>query len=126
MMEFDVSSTAAFLPITTYVLALGLGPVVGGPLSEARGRWFVWALAVVGGFFFCLCCGFVHSFALLCTLRFFAGFFYGPSLAIGAGVLAEVYRPIERGLPASIYILSPFLGPGLGWVTSLFPSTLLS
>ena len=114
MIEFGVSSTAAFLPITTYVLALGLGPVIGGPLSEVCGRWPVWMLAVVVGGFFCMCCGFVRSFAGLCALRFFAGFFYGPSLAIGAGVLAELYRPIERGLPASLYILSPFLGPGLG------------
>ncbi len=114
MEEFGVSSTVAFLPITTYVLALGLGPVIGGPLSETAGRKAVWYLAAVLGGIFSLGCAVVNSFAGLCIMRFLAGFFYGPSLSIGAGVLSEVYLPVDRGMPSSLYILSPFLGPGLG------------
>ncbi|KAJ2988147.1 hypothetical protein NUW58_g4129 [Xylaria curta] len=99
--EFGVSGTVAFLPLTTYVLALGLGPVVGGPLSESGRpksglRWG------------------------LCILRFLVGFVYGPSLSIGSGFLAETYTPAERGLPSLLYILSPFLGPGLGPVLGVF------
>jgi len=71
------------------------------------------AAAVLGGLF-SLGAGFTTSFAGLCVLRFLAGFVYGPSLAIGSGYLAEAYKPVERALPSSIYILSPFLGPGLG------------
>lgn len=46
--------------------------------------------------------------------RLLSGFFYGPTLAIGSGVLQEVYLPLERGLPGALFVLSPFLGPGLG------------
>ncbi|UQC83828.1 major facilitator superfamily transporter [Colletotrichum lupini] len=100
--EFGVSSTAAFLPLSLYVLALGLGPVLGGPLSETAGRQAVHIIAVVfGGLFL-------------------SGFFYGPVLAIGSGVLNETYLPVERGLPSTIFILSPFLGPGLGPVLGSF------
>ncbi|KAK7754025.1 hypothetical protein SLS62_004124 [Diatrype stigma] len=120
MDEFHVSSTVAFLPITTYVMALGLGPVLGGPLSETAGRKAVWYMAAFLGGLFALSCGLVHNFAGLCILRFLSGFFYGPGLAVGAGVLAEVYLPLDRGGPASVYTLSPFLGPGLGPVLGVF------
>ncbi|KAI0404379.1 major facilitator superfamily domain-containing protein [Xylaria palmicola] len=117
---FGVSSTVAFLPLTTYVLALGLGPVIGGPLSETAGRKTVYVGSAIIGGLFSLGAGFTTSFAGLCVLRFFAGFAYGPSLAIGSGFLAETYTPAERGLPSLLYILSPFLGPGLGPVIGVF------
>ncbi|KAI1821081.1 MFS general substrate transporter [Xylaria intraflava] len=118
--EFGVSSTVAFLPLSTYVLALGMGPVLGGPLSETAGRKTVYLVAAVAGGLFSLGAGFTTSFAGLCILRFLAGFAYGPSLSIGSGFLAEVYTPAERGTPASLYILSPFLGPGFGPVLGVF------
>ncbi|KAF5517592.1 Fluconazole resistance protein 1 [Colletotrichum aenigma] len=114
MDEFKISSTAAFLPLSLYVLALGLGPVLGGPLSESAGRQAVHIVAVVFGGLFALGAGFTETFAGLCILRFLSGFFYGPVLAVGSGVLNETYLPVERGLPSTIFILSPFLGPGLG------------
>ncbi|KAJ8105640.1 hypothetical protein ONZ43_g7346 [Nemania bipapillata] len=118
--EFGVSSTVAFLPLTTYVIALGLGPVLGGPLSETAGRKAVYIGAASLGGLFALGAGFTTSFAGLCILRFFAGFAYGPSLSIGSGFLAETFTPAERGIPSLIYILSPFLGPGFGPVLGVF------
>ncbi|KAI3546453.1 major facilitator superfamily transporter [Colletotrichum abscissum] len=118
--EFGVSSTAAFLPLSLYVLALGLGPVLGGPLSETAGRQAVHIIAVVFGGLFALGSGLTNSFSGLCMMRFLSGFFYGPVLAIGSGVLNETYLPVERGLPSTIFILSPFLGPGLGPVLGSF------
>ncbi|KAI0437438.1 MFS general substrate transporter [Xylaria telfairii] len=118
--EFGVSSIVAFLPLTTYVLALGLGPIVGGPLSETVGRKVVYIGAAALGGLFTLGAGFTTSFAGLCVLRFFAGFAFGPSLSIGSGFLSETYIPAERGLPSLLFILSPFLGPGFGPVLGVF------
>lgn len=123
MEDFSISSTVAFLPLSLYVFALGLGPVLGGPLSEVAGRQSVFAMAVVLGGLFALGSGLTSSFAGLCIMRFLSGFFYGPSLSIGSGVLQETYLPIERGLPSAIYILSPFLGPGFGYVFMDGPCT---
>lgn len=113
MEEFGVSSTVAFLPLSVYVFALGLGPVIGGPLSEVAGRQAVYITAVVFGGLFALGSGLTSSFVGLCIMRFLSGFFSGPSLSVGSGVLNETYLPIERGLPSTLFILSPFLGPGL-------------
>lgn len=114
MQEFGVSSTVAILPLSLYVLALGLGPVIGGPLSETVGRYPVYFGTTLFGTLFSLGAGFCQSFAGLCVLRFLAGFSFGPSLAIGGGTINETFKPAQRAVPSTIYILAPFLGPGLG------------
>jgi MFS family permease len=113
MAEFDVTTTQAILPLSMYVFALGLGPVVGGPMSETVGRYPVFLFGLMGGTLFTLGAGFVHSFAGLCILRFLAGFCLAPSLAISTGTINEMYKPVDRGLPSTFFILMPFLGPGI-------------
>lgn len=66
MERFGVSSTVAFLPLSLYVFALGLGPVLGGPLSEVAGRKAVFVLAVVLGGLFALGSAVNNSFVGLC------------------------------------------------------------
>ncbi|KAK8068811.1 polyamine transporter 4 [Apiospora phragmitis] len=116
MTQFGVSSTVAFLPLSLYVLSLGVGPVLGVRCP----KWPDGASSPILGGLFSLACGFTRSFVGLCIMRFLAGFFYAPSLAVGSGVLNEIYYPAERGLPMALFILSPFLGPGLGPVVGVF------
>jgi hypothetical protein len=123
--EFGVNTTQSILPVSMYVFALGLGPVVGGPLSETVGRYPVYLLSAPLGALFTLGAGFTHSFVALCILRFLAGFCFSPSLAIATGTINETYKPAQRALPSALFILMPFLGPGLGYVSLLpqsFPS----
>ncbi|KGO70278.1 Major facilitator superfamily domain, general substrate transporter [Penicillium italicum] len=120
MEEFGVSSTVAILPLSLYVLALALGPIVGGPLSETVGRYPVYIGTMSLGTLFTLGVGFCPTFAGICVLRFLAGFCYAPTLAIAAGTLNETFEPVHRALPSAIFILTPFLGPGLGPVIGSF------
>ena len=113
--EFGVTTTQSILPLSLYVFALALGPVVGGPLSETIGRLPVYLGGLIGGALFTLGAGFVHSFAGLNILRFLAGALFAPSLAIAAGTINEMYHPQQRGLPSTLYALMPFLGPGIAY-----------
>ena len=114
--EFGVTATQSILPLSLYVFALALGPVVGGPLSETVGRLPIYIGGLIGGGLFTLGAALVHNFAGLKILRFLAGVFFAPSLAIGAGTINEMYQPQHRGLPATLFILMPFLGPGIAYV----------
>ncbi|KAI8654823.1 MFS domain-containing protein [Fusarium keratoplasticum] len=120
MTEFNVSSTVALLPLTMYVLALGFGPVIGGPLSETIGRYTIYAASVPLGAFFTIGAGFVHNMGGLCFLRFMAGLCWGPVLAVAPGTLSETFTPKNRGPVSAVFILMPFLGPGLGPVIGSF------
>lgn len=116
MEEFGVGSTVAVLPLSLYVLALGLGPLIGGPLSETVGRYPVYVGTVLLGSIFTVGVALSETFWAVCVLRFLAGFCFASSLAIAAGTINETFRPEKRAIPSIIFILAPFLGPGLGHV----------
>lgn len=118
MEEFGVGSTVAILPLSLYVLALGLGPVIGGPLSETIGRYPVYIGTLFLGSVFTVGVALSETFMAVCILRFLAGFCFAPSLAIAAGTINETFKPAKRAIPSIIFILTPFLGPGLGQVLS--------
>ncbi|KAK7425165.1 hypothetical protein QQX98_000079 [Neonectria punicea] len=120
MDEFHVSSTVALLPLTMYVLALGFGPVIGGPLSETIGRYPVYVGSVPLGAVFAVGAGFSHDIGALCFLRFMSGLCWGPVLAVASGSLVETFGPRSRGPVSAVFILMPFLGPGLGPVIGSF------
>lgn len=116
MEKFDVGTTVALLPLSLYVLALGFGPILGAPLSETYGRKIVYLCSPPLAALFTLGAGFSNTFAAFVICRFFAGFFFSPALAVGAGTNADVFRLHERAVPTVLYITSPFLGPSLGFV----------
>lgn len=118
MDKFSISSTEAILPVTLYPIALGFGPIVGGPLSETVGRLPVYAGALILGALFILGAGLANQFSALCVLRFLAGFCWAPVLAVAPGSLAETFEPRVRGFVFALCILMPFLGPGLGYLSS--------
>lgn len=114
--EFHISTTVAILPLSLYVLAVGLGPILVAPLSETYGRWYVYVISTPVAVLFTLGAGFSQNIGSLCTMRFFAGLAFSPSLAVGGGTIADVIKAKERSTPTSLYFFSPFLGPSLGYV----------
>ena len=114
MKRFDVSSTVALLGLSLYVLGLGFGPVLAAPISETLGRRVVYFVSLPLAAFFTLGAGFSQNFASLAILRFLAGCFGSPVLAVGAGTIVDTWEPIDRAATSAAFLLSPFLGPALG------------
>lgn len=114
MIEFDVSRSVAILLVSLYVVAQGFGPVIGGPLSETVGRHPVYLFSLPLGALFTLGTGFTHNFAGLCILRFLTGMCWGPVLAVAPATIQETWPAETRGPSSALFILTAFLGPGLG------------
>ncbi|CAH0024439.1 unnamed protein product [Clonostachys rhizophaga] len=100
MVEFSVSRTVAILCLALYVLALAFDPVIGVLFTIGASQ--------------------ATNFATLCVLRLFSGFYWGPTLAVTAGSIIEVFRAEARGPVSAIIVLMVFLGPGLGPVIGAF------
>lgn len=117
--SFSVSRTVAFLPLTLYVIGLGLGPTIAAPLSEQFGRSIVYKVSVPVSILFLLGCGLSKSFASLCVCRLLAGTAGAPVLAIGSGTNADLFAPHDRALWSALSTMMPLLGPARKYIVHL-------
>ncbi|KAG6878232.1 hypothetical protein C0993_010354 [Termitomyces sp. T159_Od127] len=113
--EFGVTSTAIIAMMTSvFVLGYAVGPLFLGPLSEIFGRSRVLQLSNLWYLVWNLGCGFAQNKSQLIAFRLLAGLGGSAPLAIGGGVIGDVWHPEERGKAISIYSLAPLLGPVVG------------
>ncbi|KAJ9660548.1 hypothetical protein H2198_002485 [Neophaeococcomyces mojaviensis] len=100
--------------LSIFVLAYAIGPLFLGPLSEVFGRTKVLYLAYLFFLVFCLACGFAQTQGQLLAFRFIAGLGGSAPLAIGPGVLADLWPAEKRGKAFGLYTAGPLLGPAIG------------
>ncbi|KAF9654303.1 MFS polyamine transporter [Thelephora ganbajun] len=113
--EFHITNPVeAVLTVSIFVLAYAFGPLLFAPLSEIHGRVRLLQATNVLFLAFNLGCGFTRNKAQLTVLRFMAGLGGGAPVAIGGGLISDVWRPEERGKALSLYLLAPVLGPVVG------------
>ncbi|KAF9560806.1 MFS general substrate transporter [Agrocybe pediades] len=114
-MQFGITSTA-LISMTTSIFVLGyaFGPLFLGPLSEIFGRSRVFQLSNLFFMAWNLGCGFAQNRKQLIGFRFVAGLGGSAPLAVGGGILGDMWAPEERGRAIAIYSLAPLLGPVVG------------
>ncbi|KAM3423626.1 hypothetical protein BST61_g1049 [Cercospora zeina] len=113
--EFAVGTEVATLGISVFLVALGLGPLLWAPLSEAYGRkmtvpvpYFVSAMFAFGG-------GAAKDIqALLIICRFWQGVFAPAPITNTGGVLGDVWSAEQRGAALVGYAMAVIGGPTLG------------
>ncbi|KAK5723475.1 hypothetical protein LTR15_005173 [Elasticomyces elasticus] len=113
MEQFGVSPVLAALPLSLYVLAYGLGPLIFAPLCEipAIGRNPVYILTFVLFTALSFPTAVVNDFSGLLALRFFQGFFGSPALANGGATFSDMYSllyvPYQLSCPGKELALVP-------------------
>ncbi|KAI0432114.1 major facilitator superfamily domain-containing protein [Xylaria sp. FL1042] len=108
------------LTLSIFILAYAIGPLVWGPLSELYGRVLVLQLVNLIYLFFNLGCGLARTKSELIAFRFLSGLGGSAPLAIGGGVLSDLFTAEDRGKALSIYSLAPLLGPAIGPIAGAF------
>ncbi|EXJ85548.1 hypothetical protein A1O1_05912 [Capronia coronata CBS 617.96] len=100
--------------LSIFVLAYAIGPMILGPLSELYGRVIVLQSSNVFFLAFNTACGFAQTKQQLMAFRFLSGLGGSAPLAIGGGVLGDLFKPEERGKAMGLYAMGPLLGPAVG------------
>ncbi|KAI1266846.1 major facilitator superfamily domain-containing protein [Xylariaceae sp. FL1019] len=108
------------LTLSIFILAFAVGPLLWGPFSELYGRVRVLQLVNLIYLFFNLGCGLAKTRVQLIVFRFFAGLGGSVSLAVGGGVLGDLFVAEERGKALALYNLAPLLGPAIGPIAGAF------
>src|SRR5271156_6481883 len=93
------------LVFSIFTLAYPVGPLILAPLSEIYGRVPLLLLSNALFFIFSLLCGFARSKQSILAFRFVSGLGASAPLAIGSGVLADIFRPEERRSPMGYYAM---------------------
>lgn len=123
--QFGISPENASLPLSLYVLAYGIGPLLFAPLSEIPiiGRSPVY---IITFFFFVIISiptPLVNNFAGLLVLRFLQGFFGSPCLANGAATMQDMYSLLYLPYGITVWVSAAYCGPALGPLLSGFAIT---
>ncbi|CAK3892116.1 MFS general substrate transporter [Lecanosticta acicola] len=118
--ELNVSTEAANLVTTLFLLGYCFGPLFWAPLSEFYGRRYIFYSTFIAYFAFNFLCAFTPDFAGLLVGRFLTGTFASAALSNAPGVLADLWGPIERGNAMVTFSMMTFAGPALGPVVSGF------
>ena len=122
MEKFQISPTAASLPLSLYVLAYGIGPLIFAPLSELPiiGRSPVYAATFFLFVILSVPTALVNNFAGLLVLRFLQGFFGSPCLANGGATMQDMYSLLKLPYAMVVWVSAAFCGPALGPLLSGF------
>jgi multidrug resistance protein len=113
--EFTITNEVVLsLMLSIFVLAYAIGSLFLGPLSEMYGRVIVLQISNLLYLFFNLSCGLSYSGAQLILFRFLAGLGGSVPLALGGGLLSDLFYAEQRGKAISLYSLAPLLGPAIG------------
>ncbi|OJJ78987.1 MFS transporter [Aspergillus glaucus CBS 516.65] len=122
--QFGVSSVAATLGLTLFVLGYGIGPMFYSPLSElpAVGRGPTFVLTAIAFVFLNFGVIYAKNFGTLLAFRFLTGLIGSPPVATGAASMADIWGPLSRDYMIAIWstfaIAAPVMGPFLGGFAS--------
>ncbi|KAL8705820.1 MAG: hypothetical protein Q9225_008005, partial [Loekoesia sp. 1 TL-2023] len=122
MEVFNVSATAASLPLALYVLAYGIGPLFFSPLSEIPviGRNPIYLTTFSLFVILSFPTATVKSFGGLLVLRFLQGFLGSPALATGGATMQDMYSLLKLPYAMTFWVSAAYCGPALGPLLSGF------
>lgn len=104
---------AAFV-VSVYVLGYCFGPLVIAPLSELYGRVPLYHMCNLLYTIFTVACAVAPGMASLVTFRFLAGVAGSCPLTLGAGSIADMVSPQNRGAAMGAWAMGSLLGPVIG------------
>jgi MFS family permease len=116
--EYGVSREIMSLGVALFVAGFATGPVIFAPMAELVGSAPVLAVALAGCAIFQIPLALAQSVATILVCRFLAGLFGSGGLAVGSGILADVFvgptRGVAVGISASCMNLASTIAPIVG------------
>lgn len=118
--EFDTSTLVSTVGLSTFVLGIGTGPLLTGPLSEHYGRRPIYLIAWSLFIIWTIPSAVGTNIQTLVIGRFFQGFAGGTFLSVAGGTVGDIFAKDEIQKPMTLVSLAPFVGPSSGPVIGGF------
>lgn len=112
--QFGITQAPVQSMITSiFILAYAIVPLFISPISERFGRKVVLDVSIWVLFFFTIGCALSQNTAQILVFRFLAGAGGSTPLCVGAGVIGDLFLPVDRGSANTLFSLGPTVGPVL-------------
>src|SRR4051794_38265201 len=112
------SATQVQLTLTTFFVGMALGQLIGGPVSDSRGRRGPLLLSLAVLTVASIACAFSPSIGLMMSARFVQGFSGGSAMVAARAVIVDLTRGPQLvrslNLVAGVGGIAPILGPLMG------------
>jgi DHA1 family bicyclomycin/chloramphenicol resistance-like MFS transporter len=116
--DLTATATQVQLTLTTFFVGMALGQLVGGPVSDQRGRRLPLVAGVLVMTIASVVCAVAPSIAMLATARFVQGFAGGWAMVIGRAVIVDLATGAQLvrvlNVIAAVGGIAPIVGPLVG------------
>ncbi|KAH6681128.1 putative MFS multidrug resistance transporter [Plectosphaerella plurivora] len=130
--SYETTPTVSSLSLSIYMLAMAIFPLWWSSSSEMFGRRSIYIISNAGLMVFGMLSAVSPTISMFLVMRFLTGGVASAALSVGAGTIADIWEPKERGTAMTYYLLGPLCGPliaplvggglsqGLGWRSTLW------
>ncbi|KAE8138709.1 major facilitator superfamily domain-containing protein [Aspergillus pseudotamarii] len=118
--EFHTSTLISTIGLSSFVLGIGTGPLLTGPLSEHYGRRPIYLVAWTMFLVWTIPSAVAKNIQTIIVSRFFNGFTGGTFLSVAGGTAGDVFSRNQIQAPMALVSSVPFIGPSLGPVLGGF------
>lgn len=108
---FNTSATIVNLSVALYMLSMGIFPLWWSSFSETLGRRTIYLTSFTLYVLFSILGAVANSAGMFLAMRMLNGAAGASVQAVGAGTIADVWEPKERGRAIGIFYLGPLCGP---------------
>ncbi|KAI3398208.1 hypothetical protein diail_9685 [Diaporthe ilicicola] len=108
---FNTSETIVNLNVAFYMLSMSIFPLWWSSFSETLGRRTIYVVSFSMFVIFSVLSGISTNIAMLIVFRVLGGGASASVQAVGAGTIADLWEPFERGRAMGIFYLGPLAGP---------------
>jgi DHA1 family bicyclomycin/chloramphenicol resistance-like MFS transporter len=116
--ELSTTATQVQLTLTTFFVGMALGQLVGGPVSDQRGRRIPLLMTLVVTTAASIVCALAPTIGVMTTARFVQGFAGGWAMVIGRAIIVDLASGAQLvrvlNVVAGVGGLAPVVGPLIG------------
>ncbi|CAH0017825.1 unnamed protein product, partial [Clonostachys rhizophaga] len=108
---YETTAFMSSMSVGIYMLAMALFPLWWSSASELVGRRTVYVISNIGMAFFSAMSAISPTIGIFLAMRFFTGGASSAAMSVGAGTIADIWVPEERGTAMGYFFLGPLCGP---------------
>jgi DHA1 family bicyclomycin/chloramphenicol resistance-like MFS transporter len=116
--ELSTTATQVQLTLTTFFVGMALGQLIGGPVSDQRGRRIPLLAALLAMTAASIACALAPTIAVMTVARLVQGFAGGWAMVIGRAIIVDLATGVRLvrvlNVIAAVGGLAPIVGPLLG------------